>query len=312
VTGGTSSTTDAAVAGGSDLATNLTAAGSLTLANLKSLYWFGDNVIVGSGSSAIEYHPTGGTGTASGGHSFGSGLAGSNTAAQAVIDGHVDAVGGVNIPIVNIDLYVPQSGSGTRNFFLGIMSTNADVNGALPSWGGVFDKGRSFTSGAFGAPGSGTQLQEHDGTAVATDPNGIFPFSVSAYISEGKSATLGTQNLIHGSALVSLGGVSPTTGLGQSKISNPAYPITREVYNVVPTYKLPASMYTSGSDALHEAGAPDSKLDALLAGGTSTLCGLPAVIKSYGFDVLDSSDPNGFTCGETDIRAYKDYSLTSF
>ena len=81
-----------------------------------------------------------------------------------------------------IDLYVPQPGSGTRNFWgttLGNFPTGA---GALPAC--VHDH---IIAGALAPANDGNvsvPVEEHDGTAVATDPNGYGPYSIAQYISQ--------------------------------------------------------------------------------------------------------------------------------
>ncbi len=286
VTGPASAIADAGVTGGTDLKTNLPTVASFSKQNLIDLYWTGVNTIAGG----VEYHPVGTTTTASGaaGHGAGNVLAGADTVAGGVTD-----PSNSNDPVVNIHLYVPQSGSGTRNFFIGVVSSNADTGGALPANGAVYDH---YSLGA-GAP-----IEEHNGAVVATDANGITPFSVAQYIAESKAGTLDTVDNRHGAQLISLGGINPENHAGSTFFVNPLFPIVRDVYNAIPSYKLPASDYSG--DALNTPGAPDAKLDKLLVGATSTVCGNSSVIHTYGFGVLSDGDADGYTCGQDTVRSY--------
>jgi len=285
VTGPATATPDSGVTGGTDLATNLPTVGSFTKQNLIDLYWFGVNTIAGG----VEYHPVGTnvTAGAAAGHGAGNVLAGSDTQSGAPTDP------ANNDPIVNVHLYVPQSGSGTRNFFIGVVSANADTGGALPANGAVYDHY---------SLGTGAPIEEHNGAIVATDANGIAPFSAAQWVAESKAGTIDTVDNRHGSQLISLGGVSPLKTLGALKFANPAFSIIRDVYNVVPSYKLPASDYSG--DAAGTTGAPDAKLDKLLVGASSTVCSNSSVIRNYGFDVLSDGDANGYTCGQDTVRSY--------
>ena len=151
-------------------------------------------------------------------------------------DTNWNQVGGKNAPI---HAFIPQSGSGTRSFFLGAIgvatpgSCVSDVNGTL---------------------------EENEGVnPVLNDPDAIFPFSTGKYIAERfHSATCfnssctpngsglrctpsGTQNLFgcnnHGTlVLKKINGIAPTTGTGQGTVINSAFPATfqRTVFEVVP------------------------------------------------------------------------------
>src|SRR6266705_1293806 len=145
-------------------------------------------------------------------------------------------VGGKNAPI---HAFIPQSGSGTRSFFLSAI--------------GVATPGSCVSD-------AGGTLQENQGVnPVLKDPDAIFPFSIGKYIAERfHSATCfnssctpngsglrctpsGTQNLFgcnnHGTmVLKKINGIAPTTGTGQGTVINSAFPATfqRTVFEVVP------------------------------------------------------------------------------
>jgi ABC-type phosphate transport system substrate-binding protein len=145
-------------------------------------------------------------------------------------------VGGANAPI---HAFIPQSGSGTRSFFLSAI--------------GVATPGSCVSD-------DGGLLQENEGVnPVLNDPNAIFPYSIGKYIAEKfHSATCNNsactpdsngivcnpaagKNLFgcntHGTmVLKQINGVAPTTGKGTGTLINSAFPATfqRTVYEVVP------------------------------------------------------------------------------
>ena len=201
-------------------------------------------------------------------------------------------VGGKNAPI---HAFIPQSGSGTRSFFLsaiGVANPGAcvsDVNGTL---------------------------EENEGVnPVLNDPDAIFPFSTGKYIAEKfHSATCfnssctpnasglrctpsGTQNLFgcnnHGTlVLKQINGVAPTTGTGQGTVINSAFPATfqRTVFEVVPWDPSTAD-HIPGS----EAGAPGGVNLEPIFGSSGFVCSnatTKADLKKYGFLVIP-------TCGIT-------------
>jgi phosphate transport system substrate-binding protein len=179
-----------------------------------------------------------------------------------------------------IDLYVPQAGSGTRKFWEGSTAANfpdtevdAATNGCVHDYivGGVLNN----TTVGFKVP-----VEEHDGTAVSTDPIGYDPFSIAQYISQ--------QNpqhapRFHAAVLQNINGTSPfvTAGTPSSGL-NTAFPILRNVYDVVKLSRL-----TTAGDPI----------DTLFNGVGSTICKQHSVITSYGFALMSASAFNGLTCG---------------
>jgi hypothetical protein len=174
-----------------------------------------------------------------------------------------------------IDLYLPQPGSGTLSFWastLGFTSTappicdhQTIVNGPLAS---ANDGGVTVA------------VEENDGTAVTTDADGYFPFSIAQWISQ----TNGHDNRLHGAVLNDLAPCTNSTTCG-AEVSpfnasgglNTSFPITRDVYSVVSLARV-----TNSSDPL----------DKLLNGSSSTVCNEKSTIISYGFALLGSA------CGE--------------
>ena len=181
---------------------------------------------------------------------------------------------------IAIDLYIPQSGSGTRNFWATTMGIS---NTTLPAW--VFDHIQA-DGGNTVASFVNAQVEEHDGTAVTVDPNGFMPFSVAQYIAQ----TNGHNARFHQAIVAQVNGVAPIV----SGALNTSFPINREVYNVVQFDRV----------VQQNDGHFDAQLAKLLVGGTSTLCRDSATITGYGFGLLSASTTD--TCGSTaaTLRAY--------
>jgi hypothetical protein len=186
-----------------------------------------------------------------------------------------------------IDLYIPQPGSGTAKFWAGVLGGfslsslpkcvfNTIQNGALSLTGSSNPGGFTFLN------------EEHDGTDVATDPFGYAPFSIAQWIAQSN----GHNDRRHGAQLVDLVDTSnvqqvPTaTKFGATVISStfPA-PFTRLVYSVVSL----APLTTAGT-----------ALNSFLDGTGSTICQSASTIISYGFSPLtgNANILGGATCGE--------------
>jgi phosphate transport system substrate-binding protein len=218
--------TGGVVGGVTTVATNLTSVDGFAKTDLQSLYAC-NNVTVGG----ITYNP--------------------NTAGAGQ---------------QQVDLYIPQAGSGTRNFWAGQMGINATTPPAC-----VHD---TIVAGTL----TGTIVEEHDGKAVATDPNGFGPFSISQWIGQRN----GHNDRRHGAVLHNIGGVSPFANGQPTGSLNTAFPITREVFNVVQFSRI------SG-------GTAEPGLVALIVGTGSGLCQDSLQIRSYGFGTLSATTPD--TCG---------------
>lgn len=178
---------------------------------------------------------------------------------------------------VQIDLYVPQPGSGTLSFWattLGFSSTS------LPTC-----VHQTILSG----PDAGQLVEENDGTAVTTDLNGYMPFSVGQWISQRN----GHDDRRHGAVENDVNGVSPFVG-GNSATGSLSYtfPINREIYNIV-QYSV-----VTGSTAY------DQALASLLLGQGSALCSDGLTIASYGFAPLNSSTTDLCGADGPSLRAF--------
>jgi phosphate transport system substrate-binding protein len=197
-------------------------------------------------------------------------------------------VGGVtydpNIPAAagaqQIHLYVPQAGSGTRNFWAAQLNFNATT---LPSC--VHD---TIIGTSPAVP-----VEEHNGTVFAQDAQAIGPFSIAQFDSQSNGHNDRRHHVIvHSLALAATGGSAVAPNVGGSL--NTSYPITREVYTIVLRTKI-----VNGGAGFNPT------LAALLVGPSSQLCSDELTILSFGFATLDSS-PLGHTCGATtnDLRAF--------
>jgi ABC-type phosphate transport system substrate-binding protein len=181
----------------------------------------------------------------------------------------------------NIDLYIPQSGSGTLSFWATTMGFSTS---ALPP---------CLHQTIVAGPNTGTIVEEHDGLAVTSDPNGIGPFSIAQWISQRN----GHNDRRHSAILQKIGGTFPCAGSSNCTAAgttlNSAFPVTREVYLVVPFNKV-----TSGMTGF------DPALAQLLAGGNSNLCQDIFTIQGFGFALLGSGTTD--LCGSTanSLRAF--------
>lgn len=157
---------------------------------------------------------------------------------------------------VTVHPLVPQSGSGTRKFWASTLGFNATT---LPSC--VSDVAKN-----------GASVQEHNGnalqrTAAADGAEDVMPFSIAQYIAQGRGIS-GVTDRRNGAVLETIGGVSPTNASGNL---NTAFPINREVYNVIPHTRVTESLI---KDTF--IGANSEVCTALFSGSTS-------VINEYGF-----------------------------
>jgi hypothetical protein len=235
------------------VATNLTTTGMFTETDLVNLYKNCTNVTEGG----VTYNPN----TASAGQQ-------------------------------QIDLYVPQPGSGTRNFWANTLGFS---NSTLPPC--VHDH---IVAGA----DTGQAVEEHNGTAVSTDANGYGPFSIAQWISQSKHTTGDAIDLDrrYGAVLQDINGIAPFTGTVPNESMNGNFPINREVYNVVEGCRVTSSAplpFTGATCSI------DPNLQSMLVSGNSSLCQDVLTILNYGFSQLPvASQPD--QCGSiaTSLWAY--------
>jgi hypothetical protein len=252
------------------VATQITDAGLFTQTDLEDLYASCEPVTVGS--PAVTYYPWETGATVPGGDQ-------------------------------RIDLYVPQSGSGTLKFWeqtLGIPTT-----GPLPAC-----DFQIIQQGAYAGttPTNGTAVEEHDGLAVATDMDGIMPFSIAQWISQSVHTTGDPVDIDrrYGAQLqdvvVGTTQVAPytTSASGALKL-NGAFPFNRLVYNIVEGCRVdstdpnvPSGIVVNG---VTQTCSVDSFLQGMLVGQGGSLCSDLVTIANYGFDPLFNNPNETATCG---------------
>lgn len=168
-----------------------------------------------------------------------------------------------------IRAYVPQAGSGTRSFW------NTTV--------GITDAG--ITAGTFPAkditPG-GVTVQEHDGTAVATDPYALVGFSISQWVAQTNGVA---PKRTAGAVLRSIGGLEATVVTDGVYATAPTWSaIKRAVYNIVPTALINADEENAYTRAFR--------------GTNSLVCQSQAVIQKFGYGLLSYTGTDA-AIGET-------------
>ncbi|MEV7683013.1 substrate-binding domain-containing protein [Streptomyces sp. NPDC088341] len=164
---------------------------------------------------------------------------------------------------VTLKPLLPQSGSGTRTFFLEKIGV---------------------TEAQLGSCVNGT-VQEHDGTAL-TDVGHIAPYSIAQYIAQ----TGGVVTDRHGATvLAKVDTIQPRIA---GKL-NTAFPYNRDVYNVVPSAKLNGG--TAPDADLIRAFESIPNVNPALA-TTAEICAQTAVIENYGFGTVTN-------CGNTSVKA---------
>jgi phosphate transport system substrate-binding protein len=173
-----------------------------------------------------------------------------------------------------IHLYVPQAGSGTRNFWL--QTLGISTSGSLPPC--VHDH--------VTINGQSVQVEEHDGTVFANDADAFGPFSIAQWVAQRN----GHHERRHNAVLHSLNGTAPLTAGGAL---NTSYPITREVYNIVSYARVTSTA------------ASDASFRGVFNGSSSAICRSASILINYGFALLNGA-PLGHTCGQVanDLRAF--------
>ncbi|QXE34680.1 substrate-binding domain-containing protein [Streptomyces sp. GMY02] len=147
---------------------------------------------------------------------------------------------------VTLTPLLPQTGSGTRTFFLEkIGVTEAQIGSCV----------------------DGT-VQEHNGLALDSAGD-IAPYSIAQYIAQ----TGGVVPDRHGvTVLGKVNSVAPQNADGTLNVN---FPYNRDVYNVVPTAKIDGGTTPDDAD-----------LKKAFVGGTSDVCLQTDVINAYGFGTI--------------------------
>ncbi|WP_369371251.1 hypothetical protein AB1046_21145 [Promicromonospora sp. Populi] len=208
----------------------------------------------------------------------------SNGANVALSNGQTYTIGLETNANADIVPFLPQTGSGTRSFFIGQLGLTEATLGSAVAW-----------------TYSGGSVQEHDGSAIAAVSGSIVPFSIAQHIAQGKSAVLSNLYGVdvldrrHGAVLhtVTNGGsaISPTNPDGTL---NTAFPIARPVFTVVQY----AEIATNANLAAAFVSADGAVYAATSDSGSYT-------IEDFGFGSLinRATEVNGVTINGTLYRA---------
>ncbi len=177
---------------------------------------------------------------------------------------------------------IPGYGSGTASYFVGKIGRTE--SGSFPdSSAGQSCISRKFLDGT-------TNIQEHDGAAVAERENSIGIYSIGQWSAQTNHAVTGATDKTNGTVLLNLypngaATIPATTGSGSSIAPNENWTsdLKRYVYNIVP--------YRKAID-------PDSAIHEMFVGTDSLVCQQTASIIKMGFTPLSSTDPaNVGSCG---------------
>jgi hypothetical protein len=187
-----------------------------------------------------------------------------------------------------IDLYAPQAGSGTLKFW----ATETGFTSTAPP-ACVHQTVVQGTS-------MGAVVEEHNGIAMSTDPDGYGPFSIAQWLAQ-KNHTTGMPvdlDRRYGAVLQNIAGVAPLTAGGSM---NTAFPFNREVFNVVEGCRVDSTAPNPITPAAAcPAGSVDPTLVAMLAGSGGSLCQDALTILNYGFALLVNNTHEPNTCGQFD------------
>jgi len=198
---------------------------------------------------------------------------------------YVPVTGDVANPL---KVYIPQTGSGTRSFWIAKFNvTEANITAVAANAG-------CLKAAIDGGPNNGTGVQEHNGLAVGTDDYAITPFSIPQFVAQTNQVP-GVTSRINGAVLRAIGGVNPTTGTGQSLAMNPTFTtaaassmLGRLMYNMVPSRELDN---------------PESLTHEVFAGRDSLICSATSTIRTYGFAPLTATT-GASSCGWTNLRVF--------
>ena len=169
-----------------------------------------------------------------------------------------------------IRAYIPQAGSGTRSFWIGQVkiSETEITNQSVPA--------KDVTP-------TGLSVQEHDGTAVATDPYALVGFSISQWVAQTNGVA---PKRTAGAILRSIGGLEPTVVTDGVYATAPTWSaIKRAVYNIVPTALINADEENAYTRAFR--------------GTNSLVCQSQTVIQKFGYGLLSYTGTDAAT-GETE------------
>ncbi|MGW2044045.1 hypothetical protein ACWCPF_02515 [Streptomyces sp. NPDC001858] len=157
---------------------------------------------------------------------------------------------------VTVQPLLPQTGSGTRTFWLAAIGISETQVGSCVTQG----------------------IQEHDGTAIANGTQ-LMPYSIAQWIAQGKGFT-DVPNRRGESRLRSINGLAPTTGSGTAIALNTNFDagFLRDVYNVVRTTRK-----------------TDPVIADTFLTSASKVCANTATITDYGFGTVANCGDDSLT-----------------
>lgn len=177
---------------------------------------------------------------------------------------------------VQVHVKIPQSGSGTRSFFLGAVGVGGSGQPALAPY--ISDPGGTAQGG----------LPENDGSVLSADGD-LICFSAAQWIAQSNGKQ---PNTTTGLQLASVNGQAPTSGSAPNMTAGALFGAKNLSgdYNVVPgtgvgvfnrdTFNIVPASFTAGG-----ATAKQSALVTILTGGINGPAG-KAVIRGFGFGTL--------------------------
>jgi hypothetical protein len=117
--------------------------------------------------------------------------------ANFLADGTYSAAG--DDVVTDLKAYIPQSGSGTRSYWIGkfgVTEANITANAANAS---------CLEDTIVGGANAGTGVQEHNGLAVGTDNYAVTPFSIPQFVAQSNGAP-GVTSRVNGAAFFAKAG----------------------------------------------------------------------------------------------------------
>jgi hypothetical protein len=168
--------------------------------------------------------------------------------------------------------YIPQSGSGTRQFFLGALGL-----------GSTFTAFPAYVDQVSDVPAHSGVTQENDGAEIAGTTAALIPFSAAQWIAQSNGAV--TTTITSTEDIATIGGVDPlasrtTTPLAAGNLfgapDDLPSGLARDTYNVIPTSEV------SSNSALYQVLSGSASGTAKL--GTSDA---NAVLAKFGFRPID-------------------------
>jgi hypothetical protein len=180
-----------------------------------------------------------------------------------------------------IDLYIPQAGSGTLSFWAGQLGFSSTSPPSCDHQS-IINAGSTY---------NGQSVEEHNGTAIAVDPQGYFPFSIAQWLSQSRHSNIDRR---YGAQLQQVNSIAPIVS-GTINANN--FPFVREVFNIVQYDEVQPSDTSTYNQALAS----------MFATTNSSLCQDGLTLFNYGFAMLPSTNPNlPDTCGSiaNSLRAF--------